>query len=230
MTATVTPPTPNTNTDTKGRDRRNNRTRLPRPPGTRPNWLRVALGAALAVVVALGINTYIGSATQANEVLALSNDVARGEIISDGDLIVVQIPNVEGGLDAIPADGRDSVVGQVAAHDLLAGTTLTGAAFTSQLTPPAGQSVVGVALSQAQMPGQPLVAGDAVRLVEISPTGGTVSIEAPPTYPAEVLAVQVAGSGITIVDLLVDSDAAADVATRAASGRLALIIDASGAG
>lgn len=210
----------------KQRPSRRSATRLPRPPHTRPNWLRVALGAALAVVVALGINAYTSSAADVVEVLALQNDVSRGERIADSDLVVVQLPEIESGLDTVPAAERDAIIGQVAAHDLLAGTTVSSGSVADTLTPPPGSSVVGVALSQSQMPAQPLIAGDRVRVVEIATAGGAIDrAEAPPEFVATVLSVRVAGSGITIVDLLVDGSVAADVASRAAAGRLALVID-----
>jgi hypothetical protein len=86
-------------------------------------------------------------------------------------------------------------------------------------------SVVGIALAAGMMPAEPLNPGDAVRLVQTPGQQGEVS-GSPVTVMATVVEVQAAKTAdLTIVDVLVPSDVAADLAARAATGKVALVLD-----
>ena len=90
----------------------------------------------------------------------------------------------------------------------------------------AGKSIVGVALTSAQMPSQPLAAGDSVRLVDTPVPQGDPPQQTPQTFTAKVFAVRYDDKNARwIVDLVVTKDKAADIAARAATGRVALILD-----
>ena len=91
---------------------------------------------------------------------------------------------------------------------------------------------MGVALAPNQMPGSnQLKAGDPVRVVETPATGGEPPTTAPFAIPATVMGTRPSQIGDqTIVDVEVTSANAAGLAARAATGRVALVIDAVGAG
>ena len=91
------------------------------------------------------------------------------------------------------------------------------------VVPPAGESMVGVPVAAGLMPAEGLRPGDSVRLVQTPGQSGEVS-GAPVTISATVLSVS-PGDTQTVVDVLVSSDRAAELAARAATGRVAIVLD-----
>ena len=94
-------------------------------------------------------------------------------------------------LDPLPASQADTVVGQRAAVDMAAGTLLTRAQVTATVLPAAGMTIVGVGLPAAQMPGEPLLAGDRVRIVATPGDQGEIGDSPPTTIAATVVGVRV---------------------------------------
>ncbi|MGL5826334.1 MAG: SAF domain-containing protein [Nocardioides sp.] len=189
--------------------------------------LLFALMAALVAAGALlGAHVYV-SVNDTREVLVVANDVARGEVIGAEDLRVVRV-SVDPALSPVAGSERTSVEGSRAAVDLWSGTLLTEQATTEGLVPAAGESLVGISLTAAQMPSERLYAGDVVRVVttpgedgEVSEKTDLVSVE------ATVVGVSVvAETGETVVDVSVPQEQAPDLAARAATGRVALVLDA----
>jgi hypothetical protein len=117
----------------------------------------ICLGALVAVCAYTSLST-------ASEVVAMRSTVQRGELISREDLIAVRV-GVDPALNPIPADQLDSIAGQRAAMDLAAGGLVTKDSVTPTVIPARDMSVVGVALPASLMPGEPLQAGDEVRVV-----------------------------------------------------------------
>lgn len=200
----------------------------PVQPGRVRRRRRPVLFALMAALVAAGalLAAYAYSSidnTQA--VLVVAQDVPAGAVIGAGDVRVVRL-SVDPALTPVTEDARAEVVGRRAAVDLLAGTMLTANQVTDHLVPAVGQSLVGVSLTASQMPAEPLAAGDAVRIVatrdDQAPAGG----QAPVTFTATVVDVAFDEvSGQTVVDVSVPQDQSADLAARAAAGRVALILD-----
>jgi hypothetical protein len=92
--------------------------------------------------------------------------------------------------------------------------------------PAAGQSLVGVALQPAQLPTEPLRAGDRVRVVDTPTSQADPPAATPDTIPAVVVSTEALDDGRqTIVNVTVPSAQAADLAARVATGRIALILD-----
>ena len=94
------------------------------------------------------------------------------------------------------------------------------------MAPATGESIVGVALATGKLPAEPLRAGDRVRLVQ-TPADQADVPATQVTIDALVQNVPVMSEdGQTVViDLLVPSSRAAEVAARAATGRVALVLD-----
>ena len=151
----------------------------PRPKRRRRPWL-FALCAALVAAGALGSAFAFTSVTDTQAVLVVSRDINRGETIEAGDLSVVRV-GVDPTLNPVPGSQMAKLEGSRAAADLWAGTLLTEAAVTDQLVPGQGESLVGISLTPAQMPSEPLRAGDTVRIVTTPGDQGEVTNEDPVT-------------------------------------------------
>jgi hypothetical protein len=77
------------------------------------------------------------------------------------------------------------------------------------------------------MPSEPLYSGDSVRIVTTPGDQGEITNEDPVTVEAVVVGVsRVEETGETVVDVSVPEADAADLAARAATGRVALVLDA----
>lgn len=185
-----------------------------------------ALMAALVAAGALGTAFAFTSVNDTQEVLVVANDIKRGETIEAGDLTVVRV-SVDPALTPVPGSQKAELEGSRAAVDLWAGTLLTEQAVTDSLVPGEGESLVGISLTPAQMPSEPLYGGDAVRIVTTPGDQGEVTDEEPVTIEAVVVGVsRVEETGETVVDVSVPEREAAGLAARAATGRVALVLDA----
>lgn len=215
-TTTTTPGTPDVSTGVV----------VPSPPKLRRRPLMVLAGVVLVLTGALLAVWAWLATTDTSEVVAVRETVMRGEVIDASDLITVQL-GTDPALRTVPGADLQTLVGQRAARDMSAGSLLTAEAVTDQVVPTLGRSVVGLALTPALMPGEPLQVGDAVRVVGTAGgqgDPGTVGEEV--TFPAEVVGVAPATqTGQTVVSVQVQADDAPILASWAASGRVALVLD-----
>ena len=186
--------------------------------------LVVASVAAVCLGALLAMWAYT-STSSAKEVVAVRSTVQRGEIITRGDLMVVRI-SLDPALRSVAGSSLDSMVGQRAAMDLPAGALVTDEGFTSAVVPAKGLSVVGISLPPSLLPGEPLQSGDAVRVVATPGPQGEVPVGEQRFIAATVVAVRPdATSGQTVVSVQVPYAAAAELAARAATGKVVLILD-----
>lgn len=165
------------------------------------------------------------SSTSATEVVAVRASVERGHVITESDLSVVRV-SVDPSVETIPSAQVDTLVGRRAAADLTKGTLLSPAQVTDAPVPGPGTSVVGVPVAPGSMPTEPLLAGDVVRLVHTPGPQGEV-VGDPVTITATVLRVE-PGDTQAVVDVVVSIDKAAELAARAATGRVAVVLDPRG--
>jgi SAF domain len=185
-----------------------------------------ALCAVLVAAGALGAAFAFTSVNDTQEVILVSRDIARGETIEPGDLSVVRV-SMDPALTAISGREKSSIEGTRAAVDLWAGTLLTERQVSESLVPGEGESLVGISLTPAQMPSEPLYAGDSVRIVTTPGDQGEVTNKDPITIEATVVGVsRVEETGETVVNVSVPQADSADLAARAATGRVALVLDA----
>lgn len=192
---------------------------------------RPALVAVSIVLVALGsllaawVTTAVGDT---HEVLAARVDVARGQVITADDLTVVRI-SLDPALSTIAGAQAGAVVGMRAAVDLPAGGLVTAGSVTDEDVPAAGESVVGIALSAAQMPGRELRPGDRVRVVSTPRPGDDPPVQTPAAVPVVVVSTRsVSETGAVVVDVSVPQAQAAGLVAAAATGRVALVLDGAG--
>ncbi len=198
---------------------------FPRLRRRRRRWV-LALCAALVAAGGLGTAFAFTSVNDTQEVLVVSNDIKRGETIEAGDLAVVRV-SVDPALTPVPGSQKAELEGSRAAVDLWAGTLLSAQAVTDNLVPGEGESLVGISLTPAQMPSEPLYGGDVVRIVTTPGDQGEITDREPVTIEATVVGVnRVEETGETVVDVAVPEAEAAELAARAATGRVALVLDA----
>lgn len=161
------------------------------------------------------------SASAATEVVAVRAPVERGQLIELADLTSVRV-TLDPALRTIPAAELESVVGRRAATDLAVGTLVAPEQVSDAVVPGAGFAVVAVPIAPGLIPTEPLKAGDTVRLVQ-APAQGVEVTGAPTEITGTVLNVT-AGDTKTVVDVLVADNRAGELAARAASGELALVL------
>ncbi|WOP19621.1 SAF domain-containing protein [Raineyella sp. LH-20] len=186
----------------------------------RPRWI---LAGVLAMVIgALGSVVLWTRVADTSSVLRLNRTVYRGEIIQARDLSPVTVGRLNG-LDVVPADAVDTVVGKPARTDIAAGGLLT----TASVGPadlPAGTAVVGLRLDEGRVPRIPLEPGSSVVLVEAASDqtgakGGARAFRAEIHRPVETSSDQVA----VLVDVAVARRDAEEVARLAAADRIVLV-------
>lgn len=195
------------------------------PVRTRRRSGVLTAGVALMVVGALGAAYLTRVVGNTVGVIAVARDVPTGAVIERADLTVAEV-STDPALRPLRANDLIRLVGQRAAVSLTAGSLLTAAAVTAQVSPAAGQSLVGVALQPAQLPAEPLQAGDRIRIVDTPASQSEPPSTTPPTIPGVVVSTSGSGDrGVIIVDVTVPAAQAAELAARVATGRIALILD-----
>lgn len=187
--------------------------------------LLFALMAALVAAGALLAGWAYTTVSDTHEVLAVRETVHRGETITREDLVTVQV-GIDPALTPVSSAELANVVGKRAAVDLSAGSLLTQEAITETVLPAAGDSMVGISLTPAQRPSQPLYQGDRVRIIATPGDQGEVTTSSPESVPAEVVGVRrIPETGETVVDVSLPHQRASELAARASTGRVALVLD-----
>ncbi len=200
-------------------------TALVPPPKLRRRPALVAAAIGAICIGALPAGWAWTATTNTQEVLVARNSIERGSVIEAGDLARVQL-SADPALKPVAASQFDEVVGQRAAVDIASGGMLTPGSFTAEVVPGEDQSVVGVALTPAQAPGLELRNGDKVRVVVTPAQGEELPAGTPLSNDATVVGVHTSEeTGQTVVDLLVPKADAAVLATRIATGNIALVLD-----
>ena len=196
------------------------------PTKTRRRPMLIAAGIAIAIIGGLGSYYLYTAGSSTVTVLVTSTDIARGAELTTNALTTIEIAGGQN-TTAYRASQSTDVIGDVALVDLPAGTLLTTSNVGDGLPIADGQSIVGVALTPQQMPSYPLAAGDRVRLVDTPIAQGDPPATTPQTFRATIFTTRYdAENRVYIVDLVVPSGQAADIAARAATGRVALVVDA----
>jgi len=195
------------------------------PPKLRRRPAIVAVGALAICLGALLAMWAWSSTTHTEEVLAARSTIHRGDVIEPEDIQRVRI-NGDPALHPLLASAYGSVVGKRAALDVAAGGLLTSGTATDEAMPPQGKSIVGISLTSAQAPGLPLRGGDHVRIVVTPGQNGGPAAGAPNFSVAEVVDTHIDDTtGNTVFDVLVPYADAGMLASRAATGNVALVLD-----
>lgn len=154
---------------------------------------RPALVAVSVAAIALGglVAAFAWSSTSNTQsVLAVRVAVERGAVIAPEDVMTVQV-STDPALRPVPASRASTVVGRRAGADMAAGTLVTPEQVSDTVLPAAGMSIVGVGLPASQLPGEPLLVGDAVRVVATPGPSGEVTAGEQVSIAATVIGVRV---------------------------------------
>lgn len=185
----------------------------------------VGLGVALLAVCGGGAAYLTQLSSDTVPALVLTETVWRGQLIERSDLATAQAA-ADPAVDFVAAAEIDEIVGQRAVADLSAGTLLSVSAVAPADVPAKGQSVVGIAATEAQMPREELLPGDRVRVFETPSAGDDPPADSPRSISATVLNVSdLTDAGQVIVDVVVDATTAGPLAATAATGRIAIVLD-----
>lgn len=184
----------------------------------------VATIAATLVGAAIAAWAWLGT-TSSEQVVAAQTTIHQGDVITADDLTTTRISR-DAAVQVVAGDRIDELVGQRAALDIGAGGLLTPEAISQDEWPPAGRSLVGVPLTSGRGPAIDYDTGDLVRVVTTPAEGEPPTSGAPTTVSAEVVGMQVDEvSGATVVNVLVPYADASTLATRAATGNVAIVVD-----
>ncbi|KAA9378958.1 hypothetical protein F5972_12045 [Microbispora cellulosiformans] len=160
-------------------------------------------------------------------VLVMTHDVAPGRQLT-ADNVTTTTVGVDNLVPTIPARDLPSVIGKRAATDLVAGMLVQPRLLTDQVVPVVGQQLVPVAVKPSRLPARGLRPGDAI-LVLATPENQAVPASRANARPViDAVVDQVKGpdtDGLMVVDLIVSNSRGAELASLAASGQVALVLN-----
>jgi hypothetical protein len=197
---------------------------IPAPPRLRRRPLYLVAGLltiALGATLAAWLFTLVGTT---RPVLAVRSSVDRGEVITAENLMTVDL-TPDPGLQPVPADQLTVVIGQRAIVDLPAGGLVVAGSFARTALPAGGQSLVGIWLTQGQMPGEPLRGGDRVRIVATPRQQENAPKDPPASVPAAVVSTRTSTDGHTLVTVSVPAAIAPQLSAMVATARIGLVLD-----
>lgn len=178
----------------------------------------IALGVLAIVLGALGAAALYSMNTDLVSVVVMARDVTRGNEIQSTDLAVVRMPATLQ-VEMSDADELDQMVGRTARNDLPAGA-FPLPRHLGRDPIPANHFLVGIRLSSGRLPSAELPPGTRVQLISLLEGDDTVVNAVVASSPIMLDD----GSG-HLLDVTVPDDAAAGVATLAATDQLVLIAD-----
>lgn len=194
------------------------------PPKGRRRPSLIVAGVALATLGALVAVWLVASAGQRTGVVVLARDVPYGAVLTAEDVRVAQV-SLEPEVGSVAADAMETVVGQVAAVDLVAGAVLAPGQVTTAGPPGAGEVVVPLPLPPARVPARGLVPGDRLLVVDTPPEQAEPPTGEPASFEVIVAAVGPADlNGVVVVDVVAATGDGPALAARAATGRFALVV------
>ncbi|MFD5422227.1 SAF domain-containing protein [Streptomyces sp. NPDC127069] len=197
----------------------------------------IALSVALIAAGGLSGALLFTASGQRSSVLVVARDVPVGATLTEADLAPASLA-LDPVVKAVPAAKRAGLVGQRAAVALKAGSLLSPGQITAVSLVKTGEQLVGVALKPSQLPASRLAPGQKVLIVSTpdpAQAGAAAAAgkpadpaPAPKTLVATVVAVGVAApaTGVVVVDVAVPAADGPVLASRVATGAVALIVAA----
>ena len=192
------------------------------PPARRKNPVRIAVAVSITSVGALIVGYAFMSLSDTVGVVVANQTIERGTTITSDDLMVSNV-KLDPSIATVPASDLDDLLGQSAAVEIVEGSLLSPAEVTADAIPGIGETLVNLALQPGHFP--PLYGGAPVRVVNTAANNDEPPTEAPRFIEATVVDSSPTEDGLMIVNVLVPSDQAGLLATRAATGRIAIVLD-----
>lgn len=196
--------------------------RLASPPARRKNPVRITIAVAVTALGALIVGYAFLTISDTVGVVVANQTIERGTTITSDDLLVGSI-KADPSIATVPASDLQDLLGQVAAVEIVEGSLVSPAEVTSDPIPGIGETLVNLALQPGQFP--PLYGGAPVRVVSTASNNDEPPTEAPRFIEAVVVDSTPTEDGLMIVNVVVSSDQAGLLATRAATGRIAVVLD-----
>ncbi|MEU8893701.1 SAF domain-containing protein [Streptomyces sp. NPDC048442] len=197
-----------------------------------------ALGVALIAAGGLGGFLAYQETGHRTPVLAAAREVQAGDTIKESDLVVASVA-LDPALKPVLASERSKIVGKRAAAALLPGALLAQGQVTDRALVRPGEQLVGIGLKSAQLPASRLSPGDTVYVVSTpsdaeqaaAPGAKGPAPRTPKTVQARVVRVgdRAVHTGDVVIDVAVPAADGPSLAAQAATGRVALTLDAGGA-
>jgi hypothetical protein len=198
------------------------------PPGRRRPAFVVA-GIAMAVIGALATVWLVSSVGHRVDVVVMARDVPYGSTVSSGDLTTTAV-SVDAGVATVPAAAAGDLVGQVATTNLTRGSLLTRGEVSPTGVIADDEVLVPMPLTAERVPAGGLQAGERLQVVDAPAAGADPVDVAPRTFDAQVVRVGEPDiNGLVVVDVAAKQADGAALATRAATGRFALVVLPAGA-
>lgn len=197
------------------------------PARRRRRGMFALLGVVLVAAGGLVGSQLVMASGDRSAVLAVTRPVPYGAVIRDEDLTVARV-GLDPALHPVAASRRGEVVGRFAATELRPGTLLTSGQVTTTLLPGPAAELVGVAVKASQLPARPLHTNDRVLIVSTPPQDGDPPAGQPPSMEATVVSVGTPDeNGVRVVDVRVAAGTGPSLAARAATGRIAIVVEPS---
>lgn len=194
------------------------------PPRGRRRPAFLVAGVAMVAVGALAAIWLVSASGHRVQVVMLAHDVAYGTVLAAGDLTTTAVA-VDPAVAVIPADEEAGLVGQTATANLAAGSLLSPGDFTTAGVLKSGQVLVPLPIPADRMPAGGLSAGDRLLVVDAPPVGADPAAGVPSSFAATVVRVGPPDVNATVVvDVAASSGDGPALATRAATGRFAIVV------
>lgn len=195
------------------------------PPRGRRRPALVVAGMAMVALGALAVAWLVGSAGHRTDVVVMARDVPYGAALTADDLSTTAV-SVDPVVAVVPANEASGLVGMVATTNLTRGSLLTQADLATGGLLGSDQVLVPLPLSVDRIPARGLSAGDRLLVVDAPPQGADPIEGAPATFEVRVAYV---GSpdvnGTVVVDAIASAKDGPRLATRAATGRFAIVVE-----
>lgn len=191
------------------------------PVRTRRNLRWISAGVLAVCLGGLGAALLYGNLSNAHPVVTVTRTVYRDQVITAADLGVTSaVPAA--GVETVPSDRIDDVVGRTATYDLAAGSLLSPRAY-GEAAVETGSVRLGLRLAPGRIPSAPMPPGTQVLLVPVAGDGG----EGQPVGASVAGRIATAASalpdGASVVDVSVVAAEAERVARLAANDQLVLV-------
>ncbi len=186
----------------------------------------VLVGIFLVALFALVGAWFYSTSTASIDVTGLRNNVQRGAVITEADLIRHEV-GIEGDVGVVLWSQRGSIIGSVATADLAQGMLVHPSQFGVDDGLPEGQSIIGLSLDSSQYPVLTLVPNDIVRIIYVPDSQTQRSQDQTPVGEVEVPVLVPEARVITIADgdisLQMPTSRADIVSAAGADGRVHII-------
>ncbi|WP_242640800.1 SAF domain-containing protein [Streptomyces kasugaensis] len=188
----------------------------------------LVLGVLVTLVGVLGTSMLVRSAGDRVDVLAVARDVPAGQQITAEDLTTAALPQ-DPALQPVKASEKDSVIGRRATAPLHRGELLANTQIHGGKALPDGQDLVAVEVQRGAAPADALAPGDQVKVISTPGKDEAVSKSAPDELQATIVKVGTPNaSGAVVIQVAVAGTDSAQLAARAATGRVAIVLSAKG--